>query len=108
MTIRNYWIFLAATVVFTLIANIVRAEPELLSQKQLKALFGGDLSFAVQGSRTKLRFKFRPDGRWFVKTRGDREASGIWHIDGRKIYRDQTEMRGNWSGLKKPAVCFGI
>lgn len=33
MTIRNYWIFLAATVVFTLIANIVRAEPELLSQK---------------------------------------------------------------------------
>ena len=108
MTIRNYWIFLAATVVFTLIATIVRAEPELLNQKQLEALFGGDLSFAVQGSRTKLRFKFRPDGRWFVKTRSDRKATGNWRIDGRKICRDQTETQGNWEGLKKPSVCFGI
>ena len=35
--------------------------------------------------------RFSPDGRWFVKTRGDRRATGIWRIDGQKVCRDQTE-----------------
>ncbi len=55
-----------------------------------------------------MTFDYRDDGTWTAKKRGGKEVWGKWKFEKRRLCRQETGNSGNWDGLTKKSVCFGI